>query len=443
MPFDLVLACLASSCAPGQLQLQDRIEPREEREASGFGGSVAVAGDVLVVGCARDVPWPGTDPGVGPRYDRVQVHRLDRERDAWTFEQLLETEDPGYATVVDTDGKRIAVGVSTTREGGVVLIYRREGKVWELEARLEGPGERASERMRFGDAVAIDGDSLIVGAPDYGSFLDGAAFCYLRVDERWVLRARLEPSAGIESGAVVDVHEDKWVVGSPGIPFTCGGWAFVYESDWARTAIEVRANRWTRTATGVRANRFSSSAWAESWSDVTPEVAWELALRVNSGYGRQVAVHAGRIAVCDNLHEVLGRAEDTGLGTVHVYGSEEPESEEQPYWREVQQVASPGTIGPRSGFGVPLALSDRLLVAVERAFGSAEGPMTDTARTVHVFELSDRQATLVGSLSDADVDADLAFGSALATSGSTVVVGAPRRKKKDRQPGAVFVYRVE
>ncbi|HTU58916.1 MAG TPA: cadherin-like beta sandwich domain-containing protein, partial [Polyangiales bacterium] len=87
---------------------------------------------------------------------------------------------------------------------------------------------RARAKDFFGTSLAIDADTLVVGAPfeDGGSASDssdpvdaGAAYVFVREGERWVEQARLKPDQPIESeffGAAVAVRGDTIVVGATG-----------------------------------------------------------------------------------------------------------------------------------------------------------------------------------------------------------------------------------
>jgi FG-GAP repeat len=61
-------------------------------------------------------------------------------------------------------------------------------------------GTTANTTANFGTAVAIDGDTLVVGAdsdPDPNSGLSvGAAYVFTRTNGVWTLQQRLSPAAG-------------------------------------------------------------------------------------------------------------------------------------------------------------------------------------------------------------------------------------------------------
>ena len=73
----------------------------------------------------------------------------------------------GYASSVSISGERLAVGVPEANATGAVHVYIRQsgekGGSWVTEAVIRAPGLKAGDR--FGAAVALDGWTLLVGAP--------------------------------------------------------------------------------------------------------------------------------------------------------------------------------------------------------------------------------------------------------------------------------------
>lgn len=114
---------------------------------------------------------------------------------------------------------------------GAAYVYRRLGSTWYQEAYLKASNVSYSE---YGRSVAIDGDTIIVGAPAEGtsqstitngttastSFVGtafGAAFVYQRTANTWVQQAYLKPPNPDEwdyFGYQVDIDGDTAVVGA-------------------------------------------------------------------------------------------------------------------------------------------------------------------------------------------------------------------------------------
>jgi hypothetical protein len=82
--------------------------------------------------------------------------------------------------------------------------------VWTLQQELTAPdGAYADE---FGTAVAVSGDTAVIGAPN-----KSAAYVYLRNGDVWTLQQELTPSdAGPNDfGASVALNGDTAVIGAP------------------------------------------------------------------------------------------------------------------------------------------------------------------------------------------------------------------------------------
>jgi hypothetical protein len=123
-------------------------------------------------------------------------------------------EREGFGCSVSTSGARIAVGANGidpefgfSTGPGKALVFERNcsGGSGTPTAILTGPGPR------FGESVALDGDSLIVG--QYG-----AAFAYARVGASWVAQGTLDaqdPLSGAQYGSAVALRGDIALVGDP------------------------------------------------------------------------------------------------------------------------------------------------------------------------------------------------------------------------------------
>ena len=77
---------------------------------------------------------------------------------------------------------------------GTAQIYRRVGTGWSLEATL-APSERGAF-ARFGSAVALSGNTLVIGAP-WDDAWHGAAYVYERSGSAWRMTGRLAPVGSV------------------------------------------------------------------------------------------------------------------------------------------------------------------------------------------------------------------------------------------------------
>ncbi|MBC8172142.1 MAG: hypothetical protein H7X77_10735 [Anaerolineae bacterium] len=178
---------------------QTNLAPNDT-ENYGFGNSVAVQGNIAVVGapgldtrCHGDCD-PSDPPGV---FIPGAVYIFARNGSTWSQVQKLKPADDGlqqsdFGFRVDLDGNTL-VASSLFYEAGDffsgVHLFEYNGSRWNFEASFLDPGTGPSF---YGTAVDVQGDRLIVGAP--GGFNDdpGAAFLYLRTGGTWTQQDRID-----------------------------------------------------------------------------------------------------------------------------------------------------------------------------------------------------------------------------------------------------------
>lgn len=106
----------------------------------------------------------------------VQVARWSGPAETdWTTSDLPVPADArgfGVAVAVDEAAGRVAVGAIGSQQ---VVVYAQTGPdAWEVDRVLTAPADpRVSQVRSFGESLALDGDTLVVGAPN--SWVDGRA----------------------------------------------------------------------------------------------------------------------------------------------------------------------------------------------------------------------------------------------------------------------------
>lgn len=213
--------------------------------ADGFGGSVAIAGDLAVVGAKRaDVA--GLDSG------RVVVfERLDG---AWHATASLSPPDaaPGdwFGHAVATDGERLAVGAygddDLGEKSGAVWILSREQGGWAFEAKLVAP-DGGSQKW-FGYSLAIEGDRVLVGSPRDAPQgpSSGSVWAFDRTRGGWAPRGKILAIDGRPYdwfGYAVSLRGDQAIVGAPGRDATRADGSLV-EACGDVVRCERRGARW-------------------------------------------------------------------------------------------------------------------------------------------------------------------------------------------------------
>ena len=173
-----------------------------------FGRRVALADGVAVVGVPFDDD-NGTDAGA--------IYRFDPET-AQQLEKLVADDGASgdlFGIGLAASGNRIAVGASehdgvADNAGAVYLFDATTGQ----QLRKVVPTD-ASEGARFGRAVAIDGDRLIVGAPfDQGN---GAAYVFdVWTGDQLIKLVASDAEAGDGFGSSVAISGATVIVGAEG-----------------------------------------------------------------------------------------------------------------------------------------------------------------------------------------------------------------------------------
>lgn len=185
-----------------------------------FGNSLSLDGARLLVGA------PGEDSGAALATGRAHVY--ERVAGLWSLAATLEVSDlmPGdrFGYAVALDGEQLAVGaIGRDGEGwnsGCVFLFRSTATGWVESGRLFPP--ESSGGARFGQSLALSGDTLVVGAPEDNrpELASGAAYVFAR-DTRgaWSMRAELEPQglgAFQRFGASLAISGSMVIVGAPG-----------------------------------------------------------------------------------------------------------------------------------------------------------------------------------------------------------------------------------
>lgn len=179
-----------------------------------FGASIALASDTLAIGAPKQDTVIGTDSGA--------VHVYRRTAGAWTLEQLLlpspQTYNSWMGSSVAISGDTLAIGAPrhylSSSSRGAVYVFTRTGTQWNLQQFLT-----IAAGDRFGTCVALDGDTLVVGDP-MGLFLSGpgSATVWQRTGAVWTMQAVLtNPSSvsGADFGTSVAIDGERVVVGAP------------------------------------------------------------------------------------------------------------------------------------------------------------------------------------------------------------------------------------
>jgi uncharacterized repeat protein (TIGR02543 family) len=100
----------------------------------------------------------------------------------------------GWEVAISDDGNTIVIGCPDRPlnvRSGAAYVYVKSGTSWIQQGILfaTAPDNKAMES--FGSTVAIDGDTILVGAPGDGTNSQGAVYVFTRSDSVWNYQAKL------------------------------------------------------------------------------------------------------------------------------------------------------------------------------------------------------------------------------------------------------------
>ncbi len=366
-----------------------------------LGFSVA-AGEELVVAGARFADVAGVDSGA--------AYVFRRDAAGWREEAKLAPADAvehdRFGNAVGIDGDTVVVGAHAHhelgRKAGSAYVFRYRRGAWRQEARLAVPGS-----LRFGHAVAVSGDRIVVGAPGdlVGDLPAGAVYVFHRQGTSWRQEARLsarDAEARDLFGVAVAMSGDLVVAGASADDEqgSMTGAAYVFRREpreggsWRQEAkllaedaaalcefgkaVAIDGETVVAGAEGVRddAGKLAGAAYVFSgqgnggWRQEAKLVAADR--RPADRFGNAVAVHLDTVTVGAHFADIAGE----GSGAAYVF------RRSQGRWRQEAKLApTGGAAGAEFGNAVAVH-GGRIAIGALRS-----GPGGTAAGSVSVFEL--------------------------------------------------------
>jgi FG-GAP repeat len=192
---------------------------------AGFGTAVGCGPGTIVVGA----PLAGYGKGTwGLAYAFKKVGS------SWVADAILNPGDPGvvkFGTALDLDCRPLTDVLIVSGSMGGAYEFQRIGGVWVKTTKIEPVGEPPG--TSFGDAVVLGQDELFVGGrlANHGGIQMGAVFVFERASGSsgpWLQKQKLTASDGAaqdEFGYSIALDGDTLAVGAPNVDFaTPIGW---------------------------------------------------------------------------------------------------------------------------------------------------------------------------------------------------------------------------
>jgi hypothetical protein len=197
-----------------------------------FGKSVSVSGDTALIGAARD--------------DTGSAHVFVRAADgSWSQQAKLTAADGaagdyfGYSVSVSGGTAVIGAYEDGYASGSAYVFVQAADGTWSQQAKLTAADGAAQDR--FGNSVAVDGGTAVIGAYEDG-YASGSAYVFVRAaDGTWSQQAKLTAADGAaydRFGNSVAVDGGTAVIGAYAYNHSGSAYVFVQTADgtWSQQA---------------------------------------------------------------------------------------------------------------------------------------------------------------------------------------------------------------
>ncbi|MEM7292842.1 MAG: cadherin-like beta sandwich domain-containing protein, partial [Pseudomonadota bacterium] len=186
-----------------------------------FGRALAISGDTLAVGAYGE----SASQGAVYVFTRNGSGTWSQQGSPLTGSGTSAGSEFGWS--VDIDGDMLVVG-APNQGNGAAYVFSRSGTTWTQIQTLTAPGTGTDDD--FGQSVSIDDTRLAVGAPNSDAGLTSAAgvvHVYDWLSAIWSytteLNAGVNSATGDEFGASIALDDDAIVIGAPGESSTATG----------------------------------------------------------------------------------------------------------------------------------------------------------------------------------------------------------------------------
>lgn len=347
----------------------------------------------------------------------------------WPQRQKLTSTPRGvgaqFGNAVAINGTTMVIGArydsTTASQAGAAVVYVLNGTTWTQQAKLLANDGAAGDK--FGSSVAVGDDTIVVGAyHDDGSFADtGSAYVFVRTGTTWAQQQKLtagDGTAADEFGNAVGIQAEVIAVGAhlADLPGNAAAGA-VYLFQRSGTA-------WTPTQKLVPIPGLFPVPGGPVQS-TSPNFSPIL----GDHFGESIAMNGGKMAVGAATSDLPA----TSAGAVYVFAAGGGGN----YALQQKLIIPGGTNGDL--FGCSVALDGTTLVGGAREDAPVVGKTAYGA--AYVFELSGTTWTPQGKLTASDGASFDRFGWSVAVSKDVVAVGA----REDDTPvgpdaGSAYVF---
>ena len=385
--------------AQGSIHEDQELAASDGASADGFGTSVAVSGSVAIVGSYL-AHAPDLDQGAAYvyRHDGVQ----------WIEEQKLIASDAeaydAFGVAVAIDGNTLVVGAHRDDDdgfdAGAAYVFQHDGNTWLEQVKLTAPDGASMDT--FGMTVAISADVIVVGSmwDDDNGDDSGSVYVYRRSGGSWSFEQKLTALDG-ESydnfGHVVAVDGDVIAIGA-------------YADDDGEFG-----------AGAVYVFRFEGGAWIEEQKLIASDPD------LYDTLGDSIDVQGDLIAAGCSLGD--GVVDDTGA--VYLF-----RHDGSTWFEETKLFAPDGEVWDSMGFSVSVD-GDRVLAGVYLDDDVAAG-----SGSAVLYQLAGSTWVELQKMTASDAAADDRLGHSVGLDGEHAILGAIKGDGAATDSGSAYAYRV-
>ena len=383
---------------------QQTVAPSEMESGDRLGHTVDVGGDSAVVGA-----WLADEGGVA---DAGSAYVYVRDGESWSRQQHVTHPDAGmgdqFGHGVAIDGDTMILGAPYVDHGGqssagAAYVYTRTGGAWNQQQVLTASD--ASPDDRFGESVALDGETVVVGAP-YAAPQDGdrtgSAYVFTRSDGTWSEQQILTPADADADDKIAD-----WV----GV-----------RGDTAVLTAHADDHGGMTDAGAVYVYVRDGDAWSQQQKLTAPDAAAE------DGFGVSISLAADTLLVGGWKHDAAGL---TDAGAAYVFVRRDGR------WREHQTLRAPDPAAGDS-FGIGTALTTHTAIVGANA---ADAESATDAGAAYVFARHGDTWRSCQTLRASDAGESDKFGVAAALGPGVAFIGADLADHEGRiDSGAAYRY---
>ncbi len=365
-----------------------------------FSESVALDGDTAVVGSPNDDLLRGS------------AYVFVRSGTVWTQQVKLTASDglagDRFGGSVAVNGDTIAVGAnqddvdSLNDNRGSVYIFTRVAGVWIEQTKLFANDRQNNDF--FGSSVALSGGTLVIGAFGVvvaGNANQGAAYVYVGAGPIWIEQAKLTASDGATDdsfGQAVAINGNTIVVGA------------IFDDIGANTD---QGSAYVFVGGGT--------VWNEQVKLINP------ANEAVSSFGFSVAISGDTIVVGAVADTVV--ASQQGTATVFTRSGT--------VW-SIEQTLTAAAPTPNERFGDSVGISGNTIVV-----GASQTVVSNTSGSAYLFTRSGTVWTQQNQFTPSDSSFIHTFGATAAISGNYILVGSPNSTVQvNTTQGSAYIFRV-